>query len=79
MTDKQLRTHQEKMLKFALERNIALDDTIRRIESYIQEAGYEQRGTPKVPKGTRVSRTSITKCARLLIEALDVIRKLTGK
>jgi hypothetical protein len=60
------------MLKFATERNATIDATIERIEKWLGEASYETRGS-------KPARASLTKCARLLIEALDVIKKLTGK
>lgn len=66
----ELEEHKEKMLKFCVERNLAIDSIIRRIEQFIDDEEYNRRGA---------SRTPITRCSRLLIEALDAIRKLTGK
>jgi hypothetical protein len=72
MTDENLQEHKEKMLKFCCEKNLAIDGLIKRIERYVDQGGYEKRGA-------RGARYSVARCSRLLIEALDAIKKLTGK
>ena len=73
MTDKDLRSHQKKMLAFCAERNLAIDDIIARIERYVDD-GQKEGPLPRI-----ANHNSVAKGTRLLIEALDVIKKLTGK
>lgn len=73
MTELQLKRHKERMLKFCIERNLAIDDIIARIERFIESGEYEDRSSGRRPG------LAVKKCSRLLIEALDAIKKLTGK
>jgi hypothetical protein len=73
MTKEELLAHQRRMLKFCHDRNLAIDDIVVRIEGYINTGRYDQRGSNQ-----HQSRTAVVKCVRLLIEALDAIKKLTG-
>ncbi len=72
ITEIDLEDHKKKMLKFCKDRNLAIDDIIARIERFIDSGEYDKPG-----KGEQ--RPTARKCARLLIEALDAIKKLTGK
>jgi len=74
MTDRELKRHKETMLVFCKERNLAIDDIIRRIERFIESGEYEDKNKPG-----RAPPLPVKKCSRLLIEALDAIKKLTGK
>jgi hypothetical protein len=75
--------HKERMLRFCRERRAkaqkaredqdrVVSDLIARMEAYIAEGSYERRGPMR-------SRYPVATGSRLLIEALDVIKKLTGK
>jgi len=71
MTDKELHRHKQTMLLFCKQRNLAIDDIIGRIEKFIDSGEYDNQLSGRRP--------AVRKCTRLLIEALDAIKKLTGK
>jgi hypothetical protein len=74
MNEEESIQHQRRMLKFSLEKKYAsIDSLISRIEGYLDGGTYERN------RGPQAARAAINKSGRLLIEALDVIKKLSGK